>query len=125
MGKTPIVPAWGGYLEYIDDLTGWPVPVHEVSPVGLDPAWDTMTADSRVGAIDGAALRRALRAAYESKDVREEKGRNGVLRALSFFFGKVGVQMLDAITTGPPKGLVCPTDTGVPSSPKTSNCGST
>jgi glycosyltransferase involved in cell wall biosynthesis len=103
LGKTPIYPEWGGYLEYLDESTGYPVGCRPAYGHGLDDAgWGTMGADVGVGSIDLAGLRRAMRRAYERKDEREEKARNGVVRGLvDFSHERVGEQIVAQICGEP------------------------
>jgi hypothetical protein len=102
MGKTPIVPDWGGYREYVTQDTGWPVPCRPGRAYGLDDnGWGTMTADEEVGVVDIPALRRAMRQCYESKDEREEKSANGIVRAMDFAHERVGAQLIAALGAGP------------------------
>jgi hypothetical protein len=35
MGKTPIVPDWGGYREYVTAETGYPVPCRPAQAYGM------------------------------------------------------------------------------------------
>lgn len=95
-GKTPIVTAAGGYLEYVDDACGYlvscrPVPVFDDNPVHSElfsgrRFWDEP---------DLLALRAAMRRAFEDVEGRKALGREGRARASGFSRERVGARLVE------------------------------
>jgi len=101
MGKTPIVPNYSGYLEYIDEGVGYPIPTHIEYGHSLGHSeWNPMGADVEVGRVDLQSLRDIMREVYESGDKREEKAKKGIDKALNFSFKNIGHQMFSHILEG-------------------------
>lgn len=96
-GKTPVVTAAGGFLEYVDDACGYlvparPVPVFDDCPTHRElfhgrAVWDEP---------DLLALRAAIRRAFEDGAGREARGREGRRRAAGFSRERVGARLLEA-----------------------------
>lgn len=106
MGRTPVVSACGGYLDYLDDETGWLVPGRR-EPVFGEPGGPSglYNATEEWFSVDVAALRRALRQAYVDPDLRKEKAAKGLERAYQFSHRAVGglmAQLLAASSSAEP-----------------------
>lgn len=98
LGKTPIVPAWGGYLDYLTSDCGWLVPVHSEPVFGIDDSLsDLYTARENWASVNIQALRRAMREAYQDRDLRRCKSAAGKKRIADFSFEKIGQQMCEVI----------------------------
>lgn len=92
MGKTPIVTAWGGFLDYMNDDCGWMVPYY-LEPAGSvdeDTFPDLHTAREQWAQINISALRIAMRVAYENQTDRCRRSISGIERAYDFTYKKVG-----------------------------------
>lgn len=91
LGKTPIVPDWGGFREYISGESGWLVPCHEEPVYGVDDSFqDLYTGNETWAAVDIIQLRRCMREAYEEDSKREEKAAKGIERAYDFSHERIG-----------------------------------
>lgn len=98
MGKTPIVTDWGGYREYVTGETGWPVEARPEPVYGEDGGFaDLYTARDSWAAVDILALRRAMREAYEDRDLRQRKAAAGIERASGFSYQKVGARLREVL----------------------------
>lgn len=94
MGKTPIVTACGGYLEYVSNDTGWLVPGTEEPVFGVEDTFgDLFTGHETWTAVSIPELRLAMRQAYEQREWRERKANAGIERAYDFSYEKVGSLM--------------------------------
>lgn len=95
MGKTPIVTAWGGYTEYVTNDSGWLIP-YRMSPVfGMTETFqDLYTGHEQWADIDVLALCKAMREAYENKELRENKAEEGMDLSYNFSYEKVGEMMM-------------------------------
>lgn len=94
MGKTPILTACGGHLDYLTDESGWLVP-GRLEPVfgERDTFQDLFTGYEKWTAIDVDKLRFAMREAYEDKRLRRQKAEAGIDRAYAFTYEQVGQVM--------------------------------
>jgi glycosyltransferase involved in cell wall biosynthesis len=94
MGKTPILTACGGHLEYLDDATGWLVPARP-EPVSGD--WsvhpELYNARQTWHAPDLLSLRKAMREAYENPALRKQKSDAGRDRVYDFSHEAVGQRL--------------------------------
>jgi len=94
MGRTPIVTACTGFLDYLSDCQGWLVPARQEPVCGAtDTFSDLFTGNEQWWSIDVPCLRRAMREAYSNKELRISKGVNGVERAHDFTYHNVGHTM--------------------------------
>lgn len=93
MGKTPIVPAHTGFLDYVSDKEGWLVPSREEPVFGVSEGPDDLyTGYETWGAVDLLALRRCMREAYEGKG-RAKKAAQCLEKAYLFSYEEVGAAM--------------------------------
>lgn len=99
MGKTPIVPDYGGFRQYMNRDCGWMVPVHEEPVFGTqqDTFPDLHTAREEWGSVEIGALRTAMREAYQDRELRRVKGIAGNDRAYDFDLPTVGKLMKGVI----------------------------
>lgn len=88
MGKTPVVSACGGFLDYLDDSTGWLIPGRYEPCFGMPG--DLYSGRQNWFSADINALRRALRSAYAEDKKREEKAALGRVRAYDYDYPVVG-----------------------------------
>jgi glycosyltransferase involved in cell wall biosynthesis len=97
MGKTPIVPEWGGFLEYMGRKQefGWTVCGHEEPVTGTqqDTFPDLHTAREDWFSVDIEDLRLCMRKAYTLNEARKRRSLAGVTRAYDFTHLKVGELM--------------------------------
>ena len=90
-GKTPIVPAASGYLNYMDNDCGWLVPVYESQVFGMNSNRpDLYRGDEIWWQVDISKTKQFMREAYENKENRTKKGENGMNRAFSFSHAEIG-----------------------------------
>jgi glycosyltransferase involved in cell wall biosynthesis len=102
MGRTPIVTACTGYLDWMTPQTGWLVPGHEEPVFGaLETFADVHTGAETWCAVDVLALRRALREAYTKDSLRQEKSAHGIQRAYDFSYENVGALMKELLAHEP------------------------
>jgi glycosyltransferase involved in cell wall biosynthesis len=112
-GKTPVVTAEGGYLEYVDDETGWLTPGRR-EPVFAegDVHAELFTGRQTWTVPDLLALRAQMREAYEDGALRARKAEKAKDRVESFSHERVGAQLLRVLQDGqvprprPPAGEV-------------------
>ena len=98
LGKTPIVTALDGFLEYIDNDTGWLVPGREETVFGTDNLHPILYSKQQNWiSPDLLALRACMREAYANKAEQERKSKNGLKRALQFNEEAVGRKLLRAL----------------------------
>ena len=94
MGKTPIVTAGTGALDWLDDDCGWLVQTHEEQVFGAHETFaDLMTGDEYWHAVDIRHLRACMREAFVDRTKREAKARRGMERAYYFSRGRIGALM--------------------------------
>lgn len=94
-GKTPVVTAAGGYLEYVDDRCGWLVPCRPVPVFDDTPVHRELFTGRRVwDEPDLLALRAAMRQAFEDRPGREARGRDGRARAPGLSRERLGARLL-------------------------------
>jgi glycosyltransferase involved in cell wall biosynthesis len=93
-GKTPIVTACTGFLDYINNDVGWLAKCTEdsvfgmfESPSGLYSGRETWW---NVNLLD---LRRCMREAYSNKELRKKKAEAGVLKVYEYDHKKIGLRM--------------------------------
>lgn len=101
VGKTPIVTANTGFLEYMTEDTGWlvdcrPEPVWGMSQGTFE---DLFTSREQWWSADVYHLMRCMREAYENKDLRQKKSISGRRRAYDFSYEKIGKSMLQCLRT--------------------------
>lgn len=97
-GKTPIVPKWGGYKEYMSDEQGWLVPVREEPCYGVVDSFDDLyTSNECWGNVSIPDLCLALRQAYENKFVKENKAVAGMDKVYGFGYETVGAKINDCL----------------------------
>lgn len=100
-GKTPIVTAYGAHLEYVTPETGWLVPGNPVPVSGMqDVHGDLYTGRQSWCSVDVAALRKAMREAYEDRGLREKKSTSGTRKVYEFDRPKVGGLMRKLLEDG-------------------------
>lgn len=94
MGRTPIVSGNSGFLDWMSPETGWliecrPEPVFAV----MDSFADLYTGaeEWQMPSIDH--LRRAMREAFENRELRRQKAEAGIDRAYAFTYENVGNYM--------------------------------
>lgn len=98
MGKTPIVTACTGFLDYIDGSCGWLVNGYEEPVFGVLNTFDDLfTGYETWTSVDVIQLRKCMREAFENRVLREEKSRNGISRAYNFSHVQVGLQIVKAL----------------------------
>jgi glycosyltransferase involved in cell wall biosynthesis len=91
LGRTPIVPRHTGFVEYMNDETGWLVD-HVAEPVwGLNNGLSSSREEWL--AVDVYHLMKCMREAYENKGLRQDKANFGKRRAYDFSYEKVGLLM--------------------------------
>jgi glycosyltransferase involved in cell wall biosynthesis len=93
-GKTPIVPNWGGYIEYIDDEVGWLIPTSEEVCFGINDSFnDLYTAKECWASVSVPALCRIMRECYENTSLRTKKSEAGLGRVFNFGYDIIGEQI--------------------------------
>jgi glycosyltransferase involved in cell wall biosynthesis len=94
MGKTPIVTNVGGMSEYITEETGWPCDFSWEPAFGCDnDIPDLYTSTESWARISIDSLRQSMRAAFENKDLREQKSEGGINAARQYSYEKVGKKL--------------------------------
>lgn len=102
MGRTPILPRFGGHVDYLSDREGWLVDCHVEPVFGVDDSVpDLYSGDEEWASVDILHLRSCMRRAFADSGLRKEKAEAGRLRALDFNYLTVGNIMKGA--------LECPT----------------
>lgn len=97
-GKTPIVPNWGGFKEYISEENGWLVPVNQECVFGIQESFENLyTAKETWSAVSIPDLCSALREAYEQKNLKEAKEENGLDTACRFSYEIIGEKLKRAL----------------------------
>lgn len=97
-GKTPIVTNCTGYLEYIDDSVGWLVDCKNEPVFGSEHnVKDLYHSSEDWCAVNIYDLRKKMREAYSSKDLRKLKAANALDRAYEFSHEKVGLIFLEVL----------------------------
>jgi glycosyltransferase involved in cell wall biosynthesis len=93
-GKTPVVTACTGFLDYASDEVGWLVECRP-EPVfgGHETFHDLWVGTEEWWAADIGHLRRCMREAYEQEALRKDKAKNGLRRAYGYSHGEVGALM--------------------------------
>lgn len=89
MGKTPIVPRWGGYRDYMSDDEGWMVDAADEPCFGSDSP-GLYSSREIWASPDVLHAARCMREAYEDKELRRELARNGRERIFSFSHQQIG-----------------------------------
>lgn len=90
-GKTPIIPASSGYLDYMDNACGWLIPVNESQVFSMykdNP--EIYRGDEIWWQVDISKTKQFMREAYENKEIRIKKSENGIDRAFSFSHAEIG-----------------------------------
>lgn len=95
MGKTPIIPAHTGFLEYMSENYGWlvksyPEPVYAMHKSDFKEMYNSR---ETWWGVDIHDLMRCMRSAYENSNVRQAKAMDGRRRAYDFSYQKVGKLM--------------------------------
>lgn len=107
MGKTPIVPSWGGFLEYIDDTVGSLIPVKMGPAFGGNGSFDFMyTAEEDWAEIDIRALGKSMREVYENEELRLKKRNAGKEKVYQFDYKTIGNLMKKALEYEPARPKV-------------------
>lgn len=90
-GKTPIVPNWGGFREYVTNDTGWLVDCHEEQVFGItDSFGDLYTGKESWAAVSIGHLRKCMREAYANQTLRGQKADLGIEHAYEYSYHLVG-----------------------------------
>lgn len=90
-GKTPIVTNWGGFTEYMTENTGWLLRYQDEVVFGINDSFnDLFTGHESWAAVPIPSIKRAMREAYENKELREQKALAGREQAYNFSYEKVG-----------------------------------
>ena len=98
MGKTPIVTACTGFLDYLSDSEGWLVRCHEEPVFGVNDTFEDLFVGSESwSAVDISHMRRCMRDAYEKESLRKEKATNGIAKAYDFSYGVIGPVLKKAL----------------------------
>jgi glycosyltransferase involved in cell wall biosynthesis len=97
MGKTPIVTACTGFLDYLSDSEGWMVPWQAEPVFGEKGFGDLFTGHETWCSVNIPELRRAMREAYENRDLRAKKAAAGKRRRYDFAYETVGPRLLRAM----------------------------
>lgn len=93
-GKTPIVTACTGYLDYMTRDTGFLVPAKRTPVFGVQDTFrDLFTGNEDWWTVSIPALRLAMRQVYECAEVRRQHAEAGIERAYDFTYEKVGALM--------------------------------
>ncbi len=94
MGKTSVVTACTGFLDYLSNAEGWLVParLEPVYDVG-DTFVDLFTGNENWWSIDILELRKAMREAFANHKLREQKALAGLQRAHDFSYHVIGNKM--------------------------------
>lgn len=97
-GKTPIVTAAGGYLDYVDESTGWLIPARR-EPVFSEGNvhHELFTGDQAWWAPDLVELRGAMRQAYEDAASRKEMAANRTAVVERYSRATVGRHLLKVL----------------------------
>ncbi len=94
MGRSPIVTACTGFLDYLSEAQGWLVPARQEPVCGAtDTFSDLFTGNELWWSIDVPSLRRAMREAFSNRELQRSKGEAGVMRAHDFSYQAVGHTM--------------------------------
>lgn len=102
MGRTPIVTACTGFLEYVSDETGWLVDCREEPVFGVtDTFQDLFVGTESWASADVLHLRRCMREAYARPGLRQEKAARGIARAYDFSHEVVGSLLKRALQNDP------------------------
>jgi glycosyltransferase involved in cell wall biosynthesis len=98
MGRTPIVTACTGYLDYLSDNEGWLVDCREEPVYGVtDTFEDLFCGQETWWEVNVPHLRWCMRQAYEDSRLREDKAANGIARAYDFSYEAVGALLKGAL----------------------------
>ena len=90
-GKTPIVPASSGYLDYMDDSCGWMIPVIESQVFDMiKDRHDIWRGDEIWWQLDISKTRKFMREAYTNENDRLKKSENGINKSFSFSHAEIG-----------------------------------
>lgn len=97
-GKTPIVPASSGYLEYMDEDCGWLIPVSESQVFGMHKNnIDLCRGDEIWWQVDVSKTRQFMREAYTNEDARIKKSEVGISKSFAFSHAEIGKILLENI----------------------------
>lgn len=97
-GKTPIVGAHSGHLEFVSDAEGWLVNCNEEPASGMRESHGLFyTGRQTWWSPDINHLRAAMREAFEKPELRRQKAIAGMRRSEDFSLRKVGIQMKEII----------------------------
>lgn len=97
-GKTPIVTAWSGFLDYVSEKNGWLVPCQIDQAFGVqDSFMDLYTGNETWGAVSVPALAGRMRKAFQEEGLRNRKAINGITRAHDFSYETIGLKMKKAL----------------------------
>jgi glycosyltransferase involved in cell wall biosynthesis len=98
MGKTPIVTAATGYLDYVSDAEGWLVGCREEPAFGaFDTFEDLLVGEESWHSVDVNRLQRCMRGAYADSRSREDKAARGIAKAYEFSHEAVGALLRRAL----------------------------
>lgn len=98
MGKTPIVTAATGYLDYVSDAEGWLVGCRGEPAFGaFDTFEDLLVGDESWASVDTNHLRWCMRRAYADSRLREDKAARGIAKAYEFSHEAVGATLRQAL----------------------------
>lgn len=114
MGKTPICTAQGGpddflfdqyqvneghgNIGFVEEYSGWLVPARQEPVFGMKETFhDLFVGNENWASIDINKLRKAMRAAYQNKEEREIRAKNGINRAYNYSHLAVGNQMKELL----------------------------
>lgn len=98
MGKTPIVTACTGFLDYMSEDCGWLVECREEPVFGVNDTFEDLFVGTETwSSVDVPHLRRCMRDAFANRQKREEKAMNGISRAYDFSYEAVGPLMRETL----------------------------
>ena len=90
-GKTPIVPASSGYLDYMDNSCGWFIPVTESQVFSMfKDSPGLYRGDEIWWQVDISKTRQLMREAYSNEKIRLQKSENGIEKSFSFSHAEIG-----------------------------------
>ncbi len=98
MGKTPVVTNGGGFSEYIDWQTGYPVETYNTPVFGMEnnSLPNMFTSKENWLQVDMANLRLAMRVAYNDRE-SNPKVSKGIKKAYDFSYAKIGQLMMEKL----------------------------
>jgi glycosyltransferase involved in cell wall biosynthesis len=91
MGKTPVLSATGGHLDYCDDEVGWLVKTHPAPCFGMNNSVeDLYCGDEDWDEVLCGDLCKAMREAFSDEGLRSRKAARGLTQALRYSLENVG-----------------------------------